>query len=174
MSDVPPGGPTALCVSASPEETRALGEALGRHACAGDLIALIGDLGSGKTVFVAGLAAGLGVDPAAHVSSPTFTIMHRYLGRLPLYHIDLYRIETPEALLTLGLEECLEGDGVAVVEWAEHGVGILPTERLTVRLRQTGLEARTVELLPSGDRYRRLVREMMGEAAAAPTFLRWC
>ncbi|MBI2902487.1 MAG: tRNA (adenosine(37)-N6)-threonylcarbamoyltransferase complex ATPase subunit type 1 TsaE [Candidatus Methylomirabilis oxyfera] len=174
MSDVSPGGPTALCVSASPEETRALGEALGRHACAGDLIALIGDLGSGKTVFVAGLAAGLGIDPDTHVSSPTFTIMHRYLGRLPLYHIDLYRIDGPEALLALGLEEYLEGDGVAVVEWAEHGVGILPTERLTVRLWQTGSEARTVELLPSGDRYRRLVREMMSEAAPAPTFLKWC
>jgi tRNA threonylcarbamoyladenosine biosynthesis protein TsaE len=171
MIDLPPEGPTALCVSASPEETRALGEVMGRHACAGDLIALIGELGSGKTVFVAGLAAGLGVDPAAHVSSPTFTIMHRYLGRLPLYHIDLYRIETPEALATLGLEEYLEGDGVAAVEWAEHGVGMLPKERLTVRLRQTGLEARAVELVPVGDRYRTLLRKMTSDLAAATRLL---
>ena len=171
MIDLPPEGPTALCVSTSPEETRALGEVMGRHACAGDLIALIGELGSGKTVFVAGLAAGLGVDPAAHVSSPTFTIMHRYLGRLPLYHIDLYRIETTEALATLGLEEYLEGDGVAAVEWAEHGLGMLPDERLTVRLRQTGLEARTVELLPGGDRYRTLLRKMTSDLAAATRFL---
>lgn len=148
-----------------------MGEVMGRHACAGDLIALIGELGSGKTVFVAGLAAGLGVDPAAHVSSPTFTIMHRYLGRLPLYHIDLYRIETPEALATLGLEEYLEGDGVAAVEWAEHGVGMLPKERLTVRLRQTGLEARTVELVPAGDRYRKLLRKMTSDLAAATRLL---
>jgi len=167
MIDLPPEGPTALCVSTSLEETRALGEVMGRHACAGDLIALIGELGSGKTVFVAGLAAGLGVDPAAHVSSPTFTIMHRYLGRLPLYHIDLYRIETPEALVTLGLEEY----GVAAVEWAEHGVGMLPKERLTVRLRQTGLEARTVELVPVGDRYRTLLRKMTSDLAAATRLL---
>jgi tRNA threonylcarbamoyladenosine biosynthesis protein TsaE len=97
--------------------------------------------------------------------------MHRYLGRLPLYHIDLYRIETPEALVTLGLEEYLEGDGVAAVEWAEHGLGMLPEERLTVRLRQTGLEARTVELLPAGDRYRTLLRKMTSDLAAATRFL---
>jgi tRNA threonylcarbamoyladenosine biosynthesis protein TsaE len=171
MIDLPSAEPGTLVVSASPADTRALGEVMGRHACAGDLIALIGELGSGKTVFVAGLAAGLGVDPAAHVSSPTFTIMHRYLGRLPLYHIDLYRIETPEALATLGLEEYLEGDGVAAVEWAEHGVGMLPKERLTVRLRQTGLEARTVELVPAGDRYRTLLRKMTSDLAAATRLL---
>jgi len=104
------------------------------------------------------------------VSSPTFTIVHRYLGRLPLYHIDLYRIDTPEALLTLGLEEYLEGDGVAAVEWAEHGWGILPEERLTVRLRQTGLDARAIEFVAVGHRYRRLVRELMCDVAAAPGF----
>jgi len=171
MIDLPTAEPGTPFVTASPEDTRALGEVMGRHACAGDLIALIGELGSGKTVFVAGLAAGLGVGPAAHVSSPTFTIMHRYLGRLPLYHIDLYRIETPEALVTLGLEEYLEGDGVAAVEWAEHGLGMLPEERLTVRLWQTGLEARTVEFVPAGDRYRTLVRKMTSDLAAATRLL---
>lgn len=161
----------AVYVSGSPEETRTLGEALGRHVCAGELIALIGELGSGKTVFVGGLARGLGVDPAAHVSSPTFTIMHRYLGRLPLYHIDLYRIDTPQAFATLGLDDYLEGDGVAAIEWAEHGWGMLPNEQLIVRLRQTGLEARAIELVPVGDRYRKLVRELMCDVAAAPGFL---
>ena len=144
---------------------------MGRYACAGDLIALVGDLGTGKTLLVQGVAEGLGVDPSTHVSSPTFAIMHRYPGRLPLYHIDLYRIDTQEALLALGLEEYLEGEGVAAVEWAEHGVGILPRERLTVRLRQTGPEARTVELLPTGDRYEELVRAMTREITAAPRVL---
>ena len=160
-----------MYVSASPEETRALGEALGGYACAGDLIALIGELGSGKTLFVGGLARGLGVDAAAYVSSPTFTIMHRYLGRLPLYHIDLYRIDTPEAFFALGLEEYLEGDGMAAVEWADHGWGLLPKERLTVRLRHTGLDTRAIELVPAGDRYLKLVRELLCDVAAGPRFL---
>lgn len=157
----------AEVVSTSPEETSALGEALGRHVRAGDLIALIGELGSGKTLFVGGLARGLGVDPATYVSSPTFSIMHRHLGRIPLHHIDLYRIDTPDAFLSLGLEEYLEGDGVAAVEWAEHGWGMLPKERLTVRLRQTGPQSRIIELIPVGDRYHRLVRELMRDVAAA-------
>ena len=161
----------AVYRSTSPEETCRLGEALGKHARAGDLIALVGELGSGKTILVGGLARGLGVDPATYVSSPTFTIMHRYLGRLPLYHIDLYRIDTPEAFATLGLDDCLEGDGVAAVEWADHGWGLLPGEQLTLRLRPTGLQARTIELVPAGDRYRRLVRELMCDVAVAPGFL---
>src|SRR5574337_1377515 len=79
--------------STSPDQTHALGEAVGRLAEGGDVIALVGELGTGKTLFVGGLADGLGVDPAMYVSSPTFTVMHRYCGRVPLYHIDLYRSE---------------------------------------------------------------------------------
>ena len=147
--------------SASPEQTRALGEAVGGLADAGDLIALTGELGTGKTLFVGGLACGLGVDPATYVSSPTFTVMHRYCGRLPLYHIDLYRIETPEAFASLGLDEYLEGDGVAAIEWAEHGYGCLPKDRLTFRLRHTGSDTRAIEIVPVGDRYMRLVQMLM-------------
>jgi len=153
--------------STSPEQTRALGEVVGRLAYAGDVIALTGELGTGKTLFVGGLARGLGVDPATYVSSPTFTIMHRYCGRLPLYHIDLYRIETPEAFASLGLDEYLAGDGVAAIEWAEHGWGCLPKEMLTFRLRHTGSDTRTIEIVPEGDRYLRLVRELMPEFPAA-------
>jgi len=171
MSDPSREEGATVYVSSSPEETRTLGEALGRHVRAGDLIALIGELGTGKTLFVGGVARGLGVDPATSVSSPTFTIMHRYLGRLPLYHIDLYRVETPEAFATLGLEEYLEGNGVAVIEWADHGCGMLPKDQLVVRLRQTGLEARAIELVPVGDRYRRLVRDLMCDVAATSGFL---
>jgi tRNA threonylcarbamoyladenosine biosynthesis protein TsaE len=153
--------------SASPEQTRALGEAVGRLAGAGDVIALIGELGTGKTLFVGGLACGLGVDPATYVSSPTFIIMHRYRGRLPLYHIDLYRIETPEALASLGLDEYLQGDGVAAIEWAEHGWGMLPKEMLTFRLQYTGSDTRAIEIAPVGDRYVRLVRELMRDVPLA-------
>lgn len=153
--------------SASPEQTRALGEAVGRLADAGDVIALIGELGTGKTLFVGGLAGGLGVDPATYVSSPTFTIIHRYRGRLPLYHIDLYRIETPEAFLNLGLDEYLQRDGVTAIEWAEHGWGYLPKEILTLRLRHTGSDTREIEIVPVGDRYVRLVRELMRDVTVA-------
>jgi tRNA threonylcarbamoyladenosine biosynthesis protein TsaE len=158
-------------VSGCAEQTRLFGEALGRCARRGDLIALVGGLGSGKTVLVSGVARGLEVDPTAPVSSPTFTIVHRYLGRLPLYHIDLYRLDAPEALLDLGLEEYLEGDGVAAVEWAEHGERILPRERLTVTLRQTGAQTREIELWPVGDRYRALIRCLADEAASGASLL---
>ncbi len=161
--------PSSVAVyhSASPEQTRALGEAVGRLADAGDVIALIGELGTGKTLFVGGLARGLGVDPATYVSSPTFTIMHRYCGRLSLYHIDLYRIETPEAFASLGLDEYMEGDGVAAIEWAEHGYGCFPKEVLTFRLRHTGSDTRTIEIVPAGDRYIRLVQALISNFLAA-------
>ncbi len=97
--------------------------------------------------------------------------MHQYTGRVPLYHIDLYRIEGPEAFLTLGLDEYLEGDGVAAIEWADHAWGMLPKDRLTVRLQHTGLETRKIELVPAGDRYRTLVRELLCDGAAGPRFL---
>lgn len=153
--------------SASPEQTLALGRAVGQLADAGDVIALIGELGTGKTLFVGGLAGGLGVDPATYVSSPTFTIMHRYCGRLPLYHIDLYRIETLEAFASLGLDEYLQGNGVAAIEWANHGWGMLPKEMLTFTLRHTGSDTRAIEIVPVGDRYMRLVRELMRDVTVA-------
>ena len=159
--------------SASPEQTRALGEAVGRLADAGDVIALVGELGAGKTLFVGGLAGGLGIDRATYVSSPTFTILHCYHGRLPLYHIDLYRIETPEAFLSLGLDEYLQRDGVAAIEWAEHGWGMLPKEMLTLKLRYTGSDTREIEIVPVGDRYARLVRELIRELPVLSMTTEW-
>lgn len=153
--------------SASPAQTLALGEAVGSLTAAGDVIALIGELGTGKTLFVTGLARGLGIEPATYVSSPTFTIIHRYAGRLPLYHIDLYRIETPGSFASIGLDEYLEGDGVVVIEWADHGWGCLPTEMLTFRFRYAGSETRTIEIVPSGNRYNRLVRALMDDFLTA-------
>lgn len=158
---------TVVYRSASAKQTRLFGEAVGRLAHAGDLIALSGELGAGKTLLVGGLAYGLGVDPATYVCSPTFTIMHQYRGRLPLYHIDLYRIESPDAVAGLGLDEYLAGDGVTAIEWAEHGCGYLPEARLTLTLRYTGPNTRTIEIVPVGDRYMRLVQELMYEFLAA-------
>jgi tRNA threonylcarbamoyladenosine biosynthesis protein TsaE len=157
--------------SAAPEQTLALAQAVGRNVRAGDLIALVGELGSGKTLFVGGLARGMGVEPATPVNSPTFTIMHRYTGRLPLYHIDLYRLDAPGDLYDMGLEEYLDGDGVAAVEWADHGWEILPKARLVVRLHQTGAMTRAIGLQPDGDRYRILIGELARDVTVAGGFL---
>ena len=106
-------------ISHSPAETESLGESWGRAAQCGLVIALSGDLGAGKTQLVRGLARGLGVTTRVH--SPTFTLVNEYnSGRLKLFHLDLYRLETPEQLYSAGIEEFLKPDGVAVIEWAER------------------------------------------------------
>ena len=106
-------------ISHSPAETEALGEKFGRAAERGLVLALSGDLGAGKTQLVKGIARGLGA--AARVHSPTFTLVNEYGGgRLKLFHLDLYRLETPAQILSAGIEEFLSPDGVAVIEWAER------------------------------------------------------
>ena len=106
-------------ISHSPVETEAIGEKIGRAAERGIVLALSGDLGAGKTQFVKGLARGLRV--TARVHSPTFTLVNEYGGgRLKLFHLDLYRLETPAQILSAGIEEFLSPDGVAVIEWAER------------------------------------------------------
>ena len=106
-------------ISQSPAETEALGEKFGRAAQHGFVFALTGDLGAGKTQLVKGIARGLGV--TARVHSPTFTLVNEYGGgRLKLFHLDLYRLETPAQILSAGIEEFLSPDGVAVIEWAER------------------------------------------------------
>ena len=109
----------ATFISHSPADTEALGEQFGRAAQTGLVIALSGDLGAGKTQFVRGLARGLGI--AGRVHSPTFTLVNEYSGgRLKLFHLDLYRLETAAQILSAGIEEYLSPDGVSVVEWAER------------------------------------------------------
>ena len=111
--------PMATFISHSPAATESLGEAWGRAAQSGLVIALSGDLGAGKTQLVRGLARGLGV--TARVHSPTFTLVNEYGGgRLKLFHLDLYRLETAAQILSAGVEEFLSPDGVAVIEWAER------------------------------------------------------
>jgi tRNA threonylcarbamoyladenosine biosynthesis protein TsaE len=107
-------------MSNSPDETLRLGEQWGREAKAGWVIGLVGDLGAGKTQLVKGIARGLGI--TSRISSPTFTLVHEYLqGRLPLYHIDLYRLDNAQQIVAAGLEDYFgQMDGVTVVEWAEH------------------------------------------------------
>jgi tRNA threonylcarbamoyladenosine biosynthesis protein TsaE len=146
--------------TASAEETEALGALLGRTAEAGALIGLVGELGSGKTCFVRGLAAGLGIDPA-RVSSPTFVLVHEYGGgRLPLHHVDLYRLERPEVEEPL-LREVLYGTGVAAVEWFDRLPPSAAADALRVTLSGSG-ERRTVRLEARGPRHEGWLARALG------------
>jgi tRNA threonylcarbamoyladenosine biosynthesis protein TsaE len=127
----------ATVISHSPAETIALGERWGRAATSGLVVCLSGDLGAGKTQFVKGVAAGLGI--AERVHSPTFALVNIYDGgRLALYHVDLYRLDTPQQIAAAGLEEYLAPAGVTVVEWAERWFGERPQGRARSPLRAAG------------------------------------
>lgn len=132
----------------SPEETAAAGAALARLLRPGDVLALTGELGAGKTVFVQGVAAGLGCDPAVPVTSPTFVIMHEYPGPTPLFHFDFYRLAREEDALEVGCEEFFEADGVCAVEWGEKFPRIFPEAALRVRFAWLSEERRRIELEP--------------------------
>lgn len=115
----------ASIISHSPQETFELGRQTAAQLRRGEVLALAGDLGAGKTQFTKGLAAGLGVE--ADVTSPTFTLIHEYPGgRLPLFHIDLYRLEEEDEVLGIGIDEYLDGDGVTVIEWADKFAALMP------------------------------------------------
>lgn len=155
---------TALVVrTRSAAETAALGERIGRQLRAGDVVGLEGELGAGKTTFAQGIARGLAV--TSHVSSPTFTLVREYRGRVPVYHVDLYRIEREEEVADLALEEVVGGEGVAVIEWPERAPRVLPEARLRVRIAFDGDDERTITVEASGPRHRDLVR---GLAEPAP------
>ena len=116
----------------SPEETWELAAGLAAELGAGTVIALHGDLGAGKTCFIQGLAAALGIDEP--ITSPTYTLIGEYEGRLPLHHIDLYRLSGPVEALGLGLEEYFDVNGITAIEWAERAEGLLPPDLLHVRI----------------------------------------
>jgi tRNA threonylcarbamoyladenosine biosynthesis protein TsaE len=135
-------------ISSSEEETAAVGERLGRSLSAGGVVLLYGDLGAGKTAFTRGLARGLGA-AADDVTSPTFTLVQEYQGRLTLYHVDLYRLDERE-VDDLGLEELVLGDGVVAIEWAERWRG-RPDDVIEVRLAHAGDEQRRITLTRARD-----------------------
>lgn len=138
--------------SASTEQTFAIGAALGRSAFPGTVIALVGDLGAGKTVLARGIGAGLGVTSV--VASPTFVLLQTHDGgRLPLWHADLYRVSDEDDLITVGLADAFDSDGVVVVEWAERFPDALPADHLEVRLADEG-DGRRITVVATGDRHR--------------------
>lgn len=149
-------GSMEMCVRThSEEETRRLGCRIGERLVGGEVIALFGELGTGKTVLTQGIARGAGVPESVYVTSQTFTLMRSYPGRVLVHHIDLYRLSGPEEALLRGVDEVLgDPDGVAVIEWAERAE--LPEARLDVILTHVSPEEREVEVIPHGSGAERL------------------
>ncbi|KKK36259.1 ATP-binding protein [Mesobacillus campisalis] len=142
-------------ISKSEEDTQALSKRLAELLKPGDVIALEGDLGAGKTTFTKGLAEGLGI--MRNVNSPTFTIIKEYQGRMPLYHMDVYRVDSSE---DLGFEEYFEGEGVTVVEWAHLIDAQLPEQLLILHLYHGEAGTRKIVAEPKGKRYEQLCKEL--------------
>lgn len=155
--------------SESAADTHRLGALLGALLQPGDVVLLEGALGAGKTALTQGIGAGLGVRGA--INSPTFTLLKEYAGRLPLYHFDLYRIEDPEELFTLGFEDYFGGGGVCVVEWADRGVAAdgaapWPADWLRINLAADGATTRTLTCSAMGTRGKALLRAFVAATKA--------
>ncbi len=145
-------------ISHSPEQTQKLGVRIGELALAGDIFLLVGAFGTGKTCLTQGVAWGLNIKEYA--LSPSYVIIRELQGRLPLYHIDLYRLDHIEEITDLGLDDYLYGNGVCVVEWAEKGLGILPTEHLLIQISYLSDTERSFRLKPSGQRYLEMATQL--------------
>jgi tRNA threonylcarbamoyladenosine biosynthesis protein TsaE len=143
--------PRLVMITSQQVETRSLAETLefggrlARELQPGDVIALSGELGAGKTALVKGIARGLGI--TVEVTSPTFTLIHEYGGgRLPLFHVDLYRLDSVPQALAVGIEDYLNGRGVTVIEWAERIAPLLPPHTTRIRIESTGEDTRRIEI----------------------------
>lgn len=146
-------------LSKNTEETIELGEHLAKSLKRGDIICLFGELGSGKTTFTKGIAKGLGIDPNS-VSSPSFVLLNAYEGKWSLFHFDLYRAENYKQIFSLGSEEYLYGDGVAVVEWAQRMGTLLPEDYLGVHFFHRKDDHRLIKISASGKRSRILLERV--------------
>ena len=132
----------------SPEETQEIGVRIGCQLRPGDVVALIGDLGVGKTCLTQGIARGAGVYQDQTVNSPSYILINEYAGKIPVYHIDLYRLQRLEDIVALGLEDYLEGDGICVIEWADRMSELLPESHIQVRITGEDEFTRAIEVVP--------------------------
>ena len=133
-------------ISRDPRETSYIGRVLGENLHGGDVVALVGELGAGKTCLTQGIARGLGIPESYQVTSPTFTLMNEYPGKTALYHLDMYRLSGVRELEEMGYEEYLGGDGVLVIEWAEKIRDILPDETLFISLTYLDENRREIDI----------------------------
>jgi len=157
-------GASVTCRTSSAEETIRLGQRLGARLHEGDVVALAGELGSGKTWFTKGLALGLGVPTDEVVTSPSFALMNAYEGRCMLFHIDVYRLEALSDFLDAGLDEYLHGNAVAVMEWADRWPEILPERHLKVRIAIVNEHSREIRLSGRHPEAVKILRELNREA----------
>lgn len=153
--------PALEIMSGSAAETRALGERLGAALEPGDVVLLSGELGAGKTVFVQGMATGLGFDGT--VSSKSFVLLGQYAGRITLFHADLYRLDEPEMVEDLAIDE-LVADGAVAVEWPERADSRLPPEHLLIRFEIIDVDRRRILLQPAGERAGKLADILVKES----------
>jgi len=143
-------------ITSSTEQTEEVGRVLGTMLEAGDMVCLFGDLGAGKTHFSYGVAQGLQVKEQ-YITSPTFTFVNEYQGRVPLYHIDLYRLKDPSELESIGFEEYVDSDGATVIEWAERAEDELPDDKLNVYISDVSENSREIGFFAEGERYSKLL-----------------
>lgn len=144
-------------ISESPQATAQLGRTIGQLLLPGDFITLQGELGAGKTALASGIAKGLGVDPSLPITSPTYTLLNIYQGRIPLYHFDLYRLQGDDDAINLGFSEYFSGNGVCLVEWSERLQEELPLVRLEIFLSYVDENVREIKLVADADRYAKLL-----------------
>jgi tRNA threonylcarbamoyladenosine biosynthesis protein TsaE len=147
-TDLSIGDKQAAFRTHSPEETQEIGVEIGRQLNPGDVVALIGDLGVGKTCLTQGIARGAGVYQDQTVNSPSYILVNEYEGKIPVYHIDLYRLQRLEDIVALGLEEYLEGDGICVIEWADRMGELLPEDCIQVKITGEDEFTREIEVVP--------------------------
>ncbi|MCX5913337.1 MAG: tRNA (adenosine(37)-N6)-threonylcarbamoyltransferase complex ATPase subunit type 1 TsaE [Deltaproteobacteria bacterium] len=151
---------SAEIVTRGPGETIRLGKSLGELLRPGDVVALIGDLGAGKTTLAKGIATGAGVEDESEVTSPSFVLVNEYQGRFPIYHADLYRLQEAREVEDLGWEEFIFGEGISLLEWAEKIPGILPEERIEVRIFWIGPAERKFLIAGKGAQAKNILRVM--------------
>ncbi|HTI51716.1 MAG TPA: tRNA (adenosine(37)-N6)-threonylcarbamoyltransferase complex ATPase subunit type 1 TsaE [Planctomycetaceae bacterium] len=151
----------ATCLFVAPDEraTARLGELLARVLEPRTVVALIGNLGAGKTRLVRAIAEAAGVD-RREINSPTFVLVHEYQGRFPVYHFDTYRLHDESEFISLGAEEYFSGDGVCFVEWADRVAGIIPADHLRIEISTTGDTSREFRLIATGPRSSRMVEKL--------------
>ena len=136
-------------ITLNAEQTREAGRNLGKGLRKGDILALSGPLGAGKTVFAQGVAEALGI--REHVTSPTFTLISEYYGTMPFYHMDLYRLGTPEEFAWLGVEEMLNGEGITLIEWSERAESEIPERAIRISIAVNGDGTRKISVLKGAD-----------------------
>jgi len=149
-----------ICIDISNQiELEAFAKRLGQLVHGGDVICMTGDLGAGKTTFTQAFAKGLDVED--YVTSPTFTLIHEYDGRVPLYHFDVYRINHVSEMEDLGYEEYFYGNGVCVIEWASLIEEVLPKDRLWIEIKVTGIESRQICVDSTNEYYDKMIKELL-------------